>query len=132
MNSRRVPDAEALERSRSLVNYLADLADHTNRTPVRDVLETSADAPAELLWAADIPVSAFPDDADDLLLKLKPVAMIPVPAVPTDLIGWVDQGRPGLSRARNRRCAFQPVWTSRPRSVRRPWRSGGHNSRPGW
>ena len=59
-------DAEALRKTASLVDYLADLTDTASRNPVHDILADHADERGAVIWLTDFPADVdFRDDGGD-------------------------------------------------------------------
>ncbi|MET7283033.1 AAA domain-containing protein [Kribbella sp. NPDC005582] len=88
-------DNDALLRTRDLVAYLAELTDHSRRYSTADIMDGSPQAPEDCIWHSELPDDVVRPDPrdDDLLLRIKPVTMIPPPALPAELIGWVIPDR---------------------------------------
>jgi very-short-patch-repair endonuclease len=88
-------DAEAIRRTTSLVDYLADLTDPASRNPVYDIL---ADDPDAVIWTSDLPADAKIREDGDELLAMVPVPRVPPPPMPPSLEGWLVGG-PSASTA---------------------------------
>ena len=85
-------DADALNKTRSLINYLADLTDAATRNPVRDITADVRAAPDPLLWLDEFPEGIELDEAsEEVPLTLAPVRLVPPPTLPELLVGRVDQ-----------------------------------------
>ncbi|TDP97443.1 AAA domain-containing protein [Labedaea rhizosphaerae] len=87
-------DQEALRKSVSLMDYLAEVTDSAERDPVRDVLSDEAGVPEQVLWLDDLPdgVRYTPTAGDDVLLRVSPPRTEPEPKPPAQIAGWIDLG----------------------------------------
>ncbi|MDA3630283.1 AAA family ATPase [Saccharopolyspora sp. WRP15-2] len=83
-------DSEALQKTSSLVNYLADLTNAANKNPLRDITSDHRDAP-KVIWFDDLPDGIRVDPtADETLLQVRPVRNAPPPDVPEHLRDHIE------------------------------------------
>ena len=91
-------DADALNKTRSLINYLADLTDAATRNPVRDITADVRAAPDPLLW-----LDAFPEGIElDEASEEAPLTLAPVRPGPPDRTLPANCRLVGLTRLRRR------------------------------
>ncbi|WHT22157.1 AAA domain-containing protein [Crossiella sp. CA-258035] len=88
-------DREALNKTTSLMNFLAEVTDAAERHPVRDILSTDQDAPDPIIWLDELPdgVRWSTNPRDDVLMWVRPPRSATEPAPPEPLAQWVDLSR---------------------------------------
>ncbi|WP_190823271.1 AAA domain-containing protein [Saccharopolyspora pogona] len=84
-------ESEALRKTASLVNYLADLTSAASRNPLRDISGKHPNAPTTTIWFDDLPAGVKSDPAaEEVLLQVRPVPNVAAPPIPDQLREFID------------------------------------------
>jgi very-short-patch-repair endonuclease len=89
-------DFDALRKTASLMDFLAEVTDAVERDPIRDILSDEWGAPSPLVWLDDLPdgTRVSPHAADGVLLRVRPPRSAPEPRPPEQVSGWLDDEEP--------------------------------------
>jgi very-short-patch-repair endonuclease len=89
-------DRVVLAKTVSLMEFLAEVTDATERDPVRDILADETGKPDPLVWLDEVPdgVRLTPHPQDDVLLRIRPPRTTPEPKPPVQVAGWIDSVEP--------------------------------------
>ncbi|MEV4733429.1 AAA domain-containing protein [Saccharopolyspora sp. NPDC049426] len=88
--------SEALQKSTSLVDYLAELMKSARRNPLYDISSSHAKAPETLIWLDELPPGITASrTSDETLLKVHSSPSKPVPTIPVELHALIDMQEAG-------------------------------------
>jgi very-short-patch-repair endonuclease len=89
-------DRAVLAKTISLMDFLAEVTDATERDPVRDILADETGGPDPVVWLDELPdgVRLSPHSRDDVLLRIRPPRTTPEPKPPVQVAGWIDAVEP--------------------------------------
>ncbi|MCE7002894.1 AAA family ATPase [Kibdelosporangium philippinense] len=90
------PADDALRKTTSLMEYLAEVTDAAERDPVRDILSDQSGAPEPIVWLDELPdgVQLNQRPTDDVVLRVRPPKIVPEPPPPADVAGWIHSDLP--------------------------------------
>ncbi|RJQ82818.1 DUF559 domain-containing protein [Pseudonocardiaceae bacterium YIM PH 21723] len=88
-------DLDALQKTTSLMNFLAEVTDAAQRNPIRDIQSEETGTPELKIWLRELPegIRLTPQARDDVLLRVQPPRLLPQPRLPQVLHDWVDLDR---------------------------------------